>query len=76
MKQAQQHKLPWARKSNELLLSHLRARFADTTNLPAALVPIAAKSPAEFNVFVKDLFRDRDRVFSVYAAFERCNHMK
>jgi len=74
--QAQEYKLSWARKYNEPLLAHLRARFADSANLPAALVPIAAKSPAEFNAFIKEVFGDRDRMFSVYAAFEGCNHMK
>lgn len=75
-KQDQAYQVRWVRKYNQQYVVDLRARFVGGgTGLLDALVPIAGRTAADFNNFVKELFSNRDRIFSVYAAFELCNHM-
>jgi hypothetical protein len=68
-------KLQLAMKYNKEYLAPLRELFAPGKEvLPDELIPIAAMSPADRNAWFLDLFRDKDRIFSVYAAFEQSSH--
>ncbi|CAN9214710.1 unnamed protein product [Alternaria alternata] len=69
-----EYRLRWAMGWEANWLRNLRAKFDPANNLPDKSIAIAAMSVEMRKNLFRELISDKDRTFSVYAAFELCSH--
>jgi hypothetical protein len=67
-------RLRWAMEWEGDYLGTLRAQFDPANDLPSEGIAIAVMSADIRKNWFREIFQDRDRIFSVYAAFELCSH--